>query len=369
MSNPKMSLAAILGQPAAKAIDSTNAPEKIGLQQREANWDDASVAVAAEPSRSSLYGGNSDKLKIDGPNSRKLHIPARKSAVNRVSRASVDARSDVSTTSGATESGRIPEIRNVAHVGGVTARGRRGSIASTTQTTLPPTSSMLSPETQKVLKVMMRTAKLSYHQQNYLDQLVQDGNPLPFLDDGSRPRLGQLSTPVPIPRPNDLISYFPPKSDTADQVLTGYSRPSVRTLQQIWESGAFETDPYRPIPKKDSSKEKQRLQKWMEFNGQVPSDTMFIQESAEEGESSRGTKARRRRIAAENSESKTILDEYEMLIDEVDDRRQWLEDMEALGRADSYRRQIQQEMKLRLHRIGQIEKERGISKPAAKEQM
>ncbi|KAI9357036.1 hypothetical protein DFJ73DRAFT_958144 [Zopfochytrium polystomum] len=128
--------------------------------------------------------------------------------------------------------------------------------------------------------------------------------------------------------------------------LRGRRRPAIRTLAQIVRSDAFDEEPYRPPIRKNGEAEKRRLQSFMETNGKPASLT------------GNGGGAHAASAAPAGHESPEVLDEFEMVQGEIDERRQWLDDMIALGRGDAYRRQIQGEIAERVRRLEQIHRER-----------
>ncbi|KAJ3217366.1 hypothetical protein HDU67_008068 [Dinochytrium kinnereticum] len=112
-------------------------------------------------------------------------------------------------------------------------------------------------------------------------------------------------------------------------------------MSTIVHSGALEPEPFRPKASKNNDEEKKRLQWLMESNGSKLEDQP---DPCEKPKPSR----------AKNEE----LDEFKMVFEEIQDRRQWLDDMIALGHGEQYKRQIQSEIALRLRRLEDIDKER-----------
>ncbi|KAJ1560095.1 hypothetical protein HK096_010019, partial [Nowakowskiella sp. JEL0078] len=212
---------------------------------------------------------------------------------------------------------------------------------------------VLSLETQRLLKVMMRNSKLTYQQQGFLDDLIKDGGALPLSSEEIQRKEHFSSTHFGVPKftpsPSDLVHDFPPV--IRQKYLTGYNRPSMRTLDQISESGAFEADPYRPQPKKNSQHEKRRLQTFMEYDGQLPQSFVNADGTVIPGNVFANMQEfskhidEQSNIALQPKEFENI-DEFEMIEREIDDRRQWLDDMGKIGKADPYRKQIQGEIAL-----------------------
>ncbi|KAI9206962.1 uncharacterized protein BJ171DRAFT_472945 [Polychytrium aggregatum] len=193
--------------------------------------------------------------------------------------------------------------------------------------------SSLSAETQGLFKYMMKSSRLSHSQQRYLDELVKDGYSLPPTP--SQASITQVRGPIP--RPISLGIFEQKPADT-------FARPGLRTRDQIVMTGAYEPDEWRPSPHKDSSKEKDRLQNLM-ANG-------FQSAKSASGDDDIGipvSKLGRRRAGAkaiEHTDQAPELDEFEMVVEEINERRKWLDDMIALGRGEPFKRQIQNEIAL-----------------------
>ncbi|KAI9101733.1 hypothetical protein DFS34DRAFT_611242 [Phlyctochytrium arcticum] len=173
----------------------------------------------------------------------------------------------------------------------------------------------LSAGTRGVLKTMIRSSKLSSSQQRYLDQLLFQAGPTPLPAKPTpglsfRPsQAGQSQRYLP-PPPMPTMKYRP-------------TRPQIRTLDQIVRGGAFDVDEFRPTCKKNYQDEKIRFQNLMATHGQTQAD--HVAQAAETDAPS-----------PEPSE----LDEFDIVVREIEDRRQWLDDMVAMGHGEKYRREI-----------------------------
>jgi hypothetical protein len=98
-----------------------------------------------------------------------------------------------------------------------------------------PTSSNLSPEVGSLLKVMMKSSKLSHQQQKVLDNALLNKGLLPLsLERSSFSR--QDFAPVAKPH-----------------------RRQMRSLQTIIDSGDFQLEPYRSVPVKSRHEEIERF--------------------------------------------------------------------------------------------------------------
>ncbi|KAJ3092159.1 hypothetical protein HK102_010284 [Quaeritorhiza haematococci] len=218
---------------------------------------------------------------------------------------------------------------------------------------------------------MMKSSKLNYHQQRLLENCIRDTSSLPsaFIPHNSRSAAS--------PSPTATIA-----SSTPDR-LNGHVKPQLRTRDQIVQSGAFELEPWRPRPYKNYETEKAHLQRKMVTSGNpdasissdededypanegVGLDSLHMVELDGSGAVARrsGPKLRgqnpkgklRRRVPMDKDEG---ADEFEMVLTEIEERRQWLDDMIALGHGQKYRQQIQSEIALRIRRLEKLDKER-----------
>ncbi|KAI8608673.1 hypothetical protein BC830DRAFT_934159 [Chytriomyces sp. MP71] len=227
------------------------------------------------------------------------------------------------------------------------------------------------------MTAMMGQSKLSSFQQRMLDNLVNSGSSLP-----AKP------TPGLAPRPSSAASH----ASSATSLLSmgdveaerkqmkkramkaGLTAPrsGVRSLATILESDAFKEEVYRPGVSKNFETEKKKLQKFMETDGgKIAVDDAEEAEDAAVDASSQIAHGRRRglgkghfaRAAEGNGVSMEMaeLDEFDMVFKEIEERKQWLDDMISLGRGDVYRQQIQNEIATRIKRLEQIDRERATA--------
>ncbi|KAI9003716.1 hypothetical protein BC832DRAFT_88782 [Gaertneriomyces semiglobifer] len=198
----------------------------------------------------------------------------------------------------------------------------------------------------------MQASKLSATQQRFLDQFLKVGTPLP-------------------PNPTPGMSFYPDDNDAQPMMIPfNYAplkrapipmygrRPQIRTLDTIVAGGAFDIEAYRPTPTKDRNAEKQRFQKLMATGGAHASPAAEAEDEEDEQDdigrpTKRGGGRRGRR-----PEPEEVLDEFGMIMEEIQERRQWLDDMIALGHGKEHTREIQTEISERIRRLKQIDAER-----------
>ncbi|KAI9344966.1 hypothetical protein BDR26DRAFT_893667 [Obelidium mucronatum] len=255
----------------------------------------------------------------------------------------------------------------------------------------------LSKDTKQLFKSMMGSSKLSNFQQRMLDQLVSSGSSLPSKPHpGMAPRpssagsMASASTTTSGFSQADINAQYRHQKKRAMMAEITCPRPSLRPLATILESDAFEQEKFRPTMKKDRNVEKKKLQRFMETDGGknevVDEDDddegqledhkdLLDTESSGEKKSSLGCSESTTRIgygrrkgcnkggvrgtvarAAEGAGANEI-DEFDMVFKEIEERKQWLDDMVALGRGDVYRKQIQSEIALRIKRLEQIDRD------------
>ncbi|KAJ3351488.1 hypothetical protein HDU83_008865 [Entophlyctis luteolus] len=124
-------------------------------------------------------------------------------------------------------------------------------------------------------------------------------------------------------------------------------------LPTILASGAFDVELWRPGPRDHGRRadETRRLQNIMAGTSEVGEETQELS----------NCKKRTISCAAKAAENDEDVDEFDMVYKEIEDRKQWLDDMIALGRGDVYRRQIQNEIAVRIKRLEQLDRARNSS--------
>ncbi|KAJ3181736.1 hypothetical protein HDU87_000754 [Geranomyces variabilis] len=72
----------------------------------------------------------------------------------------------------------------------------------------------------------------------------------------------------------------------------------------------------------------------------------------------RGRRQKGQELAHDKVEENTEINEFDMLMEEIVDRRQWLDDMVAMGHGDAHKRQIHLEISQRIRRLEILDAER-----------
>ncbi|KAI8894269.1 hypothetical protein BC833DRAFT_605499 [Globomyces pollinis-pini] len=183
----------------------------------------------------------------------------------------------------------------------------------------------LSTDTRHLLKQMMRTSKLSFSQQKLLDGMIQNGGSLPITPFNEHS--------------NEIIHERRQNYKQMEKLDWFYNRPKIRTRQQIQQAGAYDVDMFRTIAMKNMTVEKEKFQVSLEPETVKPKHNQ--------------SKEHKEMIQIPEE-----IDEFTMIEQEIEERRQWLDDMVGLGRGDQYKRQIQNEIRLRIARLEALHKER-----------
>ncbi|ETN63274.1 hypothetical protein AND_005016 [Anopheles darlingi] len=176
-------------------------------------------------------------------------------------------------------------------------------------------------ETQDLIKVLMEEAKLTILQRNKINYHLRNGEPLPLPKEPKYEQEYSNFLPLAIPRKNI----------------------KKRSLNTIIESGAFDVEKYVPHkPKEPIEKMKQKLQEQMSGIKVFPDDGR-----------------RRQRVVRSKSEDCmdfAVPDRASELLEEINERVQWLEEMEALGEGKKHRATIQLQIAEKLNELKRLER-------------
>ncbi|KAH8302245.1 hypothetical protein KR044_004357 [Drosophila immigrans] len=176
-----------------------------------------------------------------------------------------------------------------------------------------------SKETADLLKLLMKESKMSMMVRKQIDESLRNGEPLPL--------------PKP-PRPNTSNDL-----DKETQAILERARNAKRkNLRQIEASGAYAKTYFRPKPdnRMVGDKAKARLQFTMAGVDLPDPAVKPLRRPQEE------------RLVTEAD----IINE---LLDQINERADWLAEMEALGQGKKYYNEIHDQISERLHRIRTLE--------------
>ncbi|KAM7359151.1 UPF0193 protein EVG1 homolog [Cochliomyia hominivorax] len=185
-----------------------------------------------------------------------------------------------------------------------------------------------SKETADLLKLLMKESKMTMLMRKQIDYHLRNGQPLP--------------KPEP-PRP--LMSKDPDKE--ALEILQRAHNAKRKTLREIKASGAYDMPIYRPKPddKMCSQKAKKILQEAM--SGLRISETNLKPKKREK---------------IKNDIKVTEEDIIDELLQQINERAEWLAEMEELGEGKRYRDEIREQIAQRLRQIKALETKRNLQK-------
>ncbi|XP_078046486.1 UPF0193 protein EVG1 [Augochlora pura] len=190
-----------------------------------------------------------------------------------------------------------------------------------------PPKAKYSDETRNLVKLLMEESKVSMMQRKFIQDAVDKGEPLP------------LSTE----RWNKKAN----KPNTQYQVLM----PTIwkkRTHDMIVKSGAYEREQYRrttPLPNKE--KQKRHLACMMAYGKDIPEtprDSSFLRRIKQE--------------LRENKNHPENTDAIDILVKGIQERMEFLSEMECLGLEKKYRPIIHQEIAQKLRLIESVDKQK-----------
>ncbi|KAM3865382.1 UPF0193 protein EVG1 [Diretmus argenteus] len=191
-----------------------------------------------------------------------------------------------------------------------------------------PRATQYSKETQEMLKLMMQESRLSNFQQRQINQCLQKGAALPL---SCNPR---SSVPPTQPRPQPGPGGLPAK-------------PLRRSAESCRSGNSYSREKFRPSVTRDLEKEKRRLQSILATGQEEPEPR-----SAQTGP------------ADQNPEVVQEKDRFQEVLDEIEDRRQFLADMTALGQGKNYYSLINTEISQKIQELKVIDKARSAEMTA-----
>ncbi|KAL1494217.1 hypothetical protein ABEB36_009847 [Hypothenemus hampei] len=175
---------------------------------------------------------------------------------------------------------------------------------------LHPPRAQYNPETHKFLNLLMEECKLSMAQRKKLNYHLRNGEPLPCSH-----------------KVYNRNSKLPPVT-----IRPGSSKR--RSRSDIISSGAYERELFRPnYPVVDREREKEKLANKMAYNKDI--------------------KVTKERVLKkfEQEPVKVELNRFDQLLEEINERKQWLKEMEDLGHSEKYRLIIEQQIQNKMREM------------------
>ncbi|KAM7418623.1 hypothetical protein PAMA_015975 [Pampus argenteus] len=184
-----------------------------------------------------------------------------------------------------------------------------------------PRSIQYSKETQDMLKLMMQESKLTNLQKKQINKCVKNGAALPLAFD-----------PTP--------SSSPPQPKTRKSVLKCLpAKPQKRSADSCRSGNSYIREKFCPDPTRDLEKEKTRLQNILATGQEEPTAASSKTDAA-----CRSVKVMEER------------DEYQEVLDEIEERRQFLADMASLGQEKQYINIINTEISQKIRELEVLDK-------------
>uniref|UniRef100_A0A8D1TMP5 Uncharacterized protein n=1 Tax=Sus scrofa TaxID=9823 RepID=A0A8D1TMP5_PIG len=187
-----------------------------------------------------------------------------------------------------------------------------------------PKPAAYTPRTCELLRAMMKESKLTNFQQRHIMDTMKRGDALPLH---CSPTSSQRV--LPARQPASAI-YLPP-------ILA--ARSHLRPASLCQANGAYSREQFRPQATRDLEKEKRRLQ------------NIFATGKEPEERKRKPPPVRQEAPAPE-------LDRFEELVKEIQERKAFLADMEALGQGRRYRGVILTEISQKLQEMEDLDRKR-----------
>ncbi|XP_046502084.1 UPF0193 protein EVG1 isoform X2 [Equus quagga] len=187
-----------------------------------------------------------------------------------------------------------------------------------------PKPATYTPGTCELLRVMMKKSKLTSFQQRHIMDTMRRGGALPLQ---CSPTSSQRVVPSKQPAP---AMYLPP-------ILAARSR--LRPASMCQANGAYSREQFKPQAPRDLEKEKRRLQNIL-ATGKNPEEQ------------------KRKPPPVQQEGPAPEVDRFEELVKEIQERKEFLADMEALGQGRQYRGVILAEISQKLREMEDIDHKR-----------
>ncbi|XP_054688855.1 UPF0193 protein EVG1 [Grus americana] len=180
--------------------------------------------------------------------------------------------------------------------------------------------------TRELLRVMMEESKLTRFQRRYLMDCVKRGDTLPL-------QCHPTSTKEPAP----AAPAFPP---AVCQPCRLSAKPHLRPANICQAGDAYTREKFKPRARRDLEKEKQRLQNILATGKDVVEHKV------------------KQTLVQTKEEEIPEPDRFEELVNEVQERKEFLAEMDALGQGKKYRRIVLTEISQKMREMEIIDKKR-----------
>ncbi|XP_040892382.1 UPF0193 protein EVG1 [Toxotes jaculatrix] len=180
-----------------------------------------------------------------------------------------------------------------------------------------------SKETQDMLRLMMQESRLTNLQRKQVNESLKNGAALPLASD--------LTS-----------SASPPQPKTSKPVQKRLpAKPQRRSAESCRSGDSYVREKFRPTPTRDLEKEKRRLQNIFATGQEEPTAVCSQNTSS-----------------CLNSEVEEERDRFQQVLDEIEERRQFLADMASLGQEKKYINIVNTEISQKIRELEALDKAR-----------
>ncbi|XP_063178414.1 UPF0193 protein EVG1 isoform X1 [Chroicocephalus ridibundus] len=183
-----------------------------------------------------------------------------------------------------------------------------------------------SPATRELLRVMMEETKLTRFQRRYLMDCMKRGDTLPLQ-----------CYPTSCKKPAPAAPAFSPAVCQPSRLS---AKPHLRPAKVCQAGDAYTREKFKPQARRDLEKEKQRLQNILATGKDVVECNV------------------RQTLVRTKEEEIPEPDRFEELVNEVQERKEFLAEMEALGQGKKYQSIVLTEISQKMREMEIIDKKR-----------
>ncbi|XP_062304948.1 UPF0193 protein EVG1 [Osmerus eperlanus] len=184
-----------------------------------------------------------------------------------------------------------------------------------------PKQTQYSRETQDMLKLMMQESRLTNFQQRQINERLKKGAALPLT-------CNPTSSAPPPPPPPKIIKPGPERLS---------AKPQRRSADKCSSGDNYTRDRFRPSAPWDLEKEKRRLQNILATGQEEPSRPRKVPQ-------------------LQGPEVGEERDRFQEVLDEIEERKQFLEEMTTLGKGKNYYNIINTEISQKIRELEMIDK-------------
>ncbi|XP_016378991.1 UPF0193 protein EVG1 [Sinocyclocheilus rhinocerous] len=175
-------------------------------------------------------------------------------------------------------------------------------------------------ETQQLIQMMMQESRLTDFQQRQINNQLKNGGALPLAFDPT-PLVPSVQSEPRVTRVTALIG-----------------QQQRRSAERCRAGDNYKREQFKPKPIRDLEKEKRQLQNLFSTGQKDVGPTHSQRDSTERKEQQ--------------------IDRFQEVLDDIEERRQFLEDMMAVGKGHQYQHLINTEISQKIHELEKIDRKR-----------